>query len=68
MDLLLLSHFFLNMTGINILIYIILLIVFRNLDKKSFLIEVITLRHLGRYKLFILVFNIVPYLALHMML
>lgn len=68
MDLLLLSQFFLYMAGINIVIYIILLIIFRHFDKKSLLLEIITARLLGRYKLLIIVLNIVPYLALHMML
>ena len=68
MDLLLLSQFFLYMTGINILIYFLLLIIHRNLGKKSFLLELISIRLIGRYKLYIIVFNLVPYVALSMLL
>ena len=82
MDLTLLLHFFMCMTVINIIIYFINLILIKRY-KKTFLglhvrllkldkkqedeLDLIALRLLGRYKILIVVFNIVPLMALHLL-
>lgn len=82
MDLALLSEFFMYMTGINILLYVVIMVLIRNYGKKfigfhiRFLklkdtskdeLELLSLRVMGRYKVLILIFNLVPLLALHLM-
>ena len=76
-----LYHLLLHMTVINIVIYLVLLILFvyfrdglirfhlrilRLADKHKGDLEKMLLLWMGRYKLLILFFNIVPLLAIHL--
>ena len=82
MDLINLSTFLMYMTGINVGVYVILLILFvyfrngfvklhlrmlRIADKHKSDIEKLLLGWIARYELLIIVFNIVPLISVYLM-